>query len=298
MPVYTYPSLDAFQSRTNTPNGLYSILIDGLFFDLIVKNRGLPTTTVVFHAAEPNRSQKKLPLFYGQTIAGDKANVILVSDPSLHCSATIPLGWYAGTRNNNIQKNLTDIFRSLLPALGSEKIIFSGPSGGGFAALYFSHQFPESLAIAHNPQIEIAKFKWSAVRKYAETCFNSDTDEDVLQDLQKLSCADLTSLYKRPVPNYSLICQNAHDWQIESHIDPFLRNIAPLDADRIRLVYGAWGLGGGDGHQAPNSNQQGRLLVDAAAWPSDWRSFIENYDASWLGYGNRSQALESSDSPT
>jgi len=154
-------------------NGIHSFSYKGLFYDFIIENNNSDTTIFFFHA-NISREGKELPFFMGNRVmSGKKVNRVFISDPSLLMSETLSLAWYSGVFDNvKVQDVLLKSIHKIIFTLESKKNIFFGPSNGGFAALYFSWFFPNSLAFVMNPQTRISDFTFNAVQQYAKSCLD------------------------------------------------------------------------------------------------------------------------------
>jgi acyl carrier protein len=122
--------------------------------------------SVQLHGA---RSRKSLPIFarwnYGPAF---QADVLAVCDPTLYLDDTLDCGWYLGTREQNAVDGLVAIALGCAMAMGTppERVIFTGSSAGGFAALQAAAMIPHGKAIALNPQVDLLRFDARVVGDY------------------------------------------------------------------------------------------------------------------------------------
>lgn len=249
-----------------------SIRYGAAFMDVLVEDRGADTTIVLFHAAiDPAKTT--LPVFIGRhMVEGVDANLVYVSDPSLDRGASI--GWFTGDESRPFQEDLTSclthIFTNFHPGtpvreLG-KKAIFFGASAGGFAALYFSHRFPGSLAVVSNPQTHIGRYLEPQVKAYRKKCWSS----------QKLSATtmtfDLVTEYGKGFDNYVAYLQNEDDeLHYTQHYLPWSQAAAERP-QQWRLLLGDWG----EGHApAPQMLLTG-ILGYAASLAGDWGRLFED----------------------
>ena len=147
--------------------------------DLLQIDRGADTTIVCFHAALAHGKVSSYPLFSALNVtSGFNVNVICISDPVL--SMGLSLGWFAGTRSQPLQRDLPNAIRHLLSSYEKkQRVIFFGASGGGFASLFYSHGFPGSIALAMNPQTDIAEYNPDVVAEYVETAWGQSSLESL-----------------------------------------------------------------------------------------------------------------------
>ncbi|MEJ5998037.1 hypothetical protein [Corynebacterium sp. H130] len=246
-----------------TSDGLHAIGFDGSFLDIMVENRSASTTIVIFHGAV-NPNETSLPLFVGKnTVADVDANVVYVCEPALERGSSI--GWYAGIEGTTLQDDLVRIIAHVQDSIPNAKhLVFFGPSAGGFAALYYSHCFPGSLAVVGNPQTNINRYYANAVKMYRDACWSGN-------ELADSNCTfDLTELYAQSFPNFVAYFQNQDDdFHIANHLNPWRDAVANHD-DRWKLVLGDWG----EGHSpVPRMLLMG-ILGFAAAVDGNWAEFF------------------------
>lgn len=249
-----------------------SIHYGAAFMDLLIEDRGADSTIVLFHAAIDPR-QTTLPVFVGRhMVEGIEANVVYVSDPSLDHGASI--GWFAGDESRPFQDDLTacldHIFTSFHPDVPASelgrKAIFFGASAGGFAAMYYSHRFPGSLAVVSNPQTHIGRYLEPQVKAYRKKCWSS----------RKLSettiTFDLVTEYSKGFDNYVAYLQNKDDeLHYTQHFTPWSQAVKNYPR-QWRLLLGDWG----EGHApAPQMLLTG-ILGYAASLDGDWEQLFDD----------------------
>ncbi len=123
--------------------------------------------------------------------------------------------------------------------------MFVGGSGGGFAALYYSWQFPGSVALVSNPQTNLnhAIFRiGNSTAPPAGHRFPPDTRmSQVIDD-------DLCALYASRCDNSVIYLQEATDFfHLKWHFGPFVTGLPREYADRLITRMTSWGR---RGHQA------------------------------------------------
>lgn len=260
----TFSSLDAFLAG-EVQLGLITIEEGGLNIDVLYEPAGSDTTIVIFHAAL-SRQNVALPIFTGRQITQDgPVNRIYVSDPGLYADPELTLSWYAGTSTLPLQTVLPPIIERLAKEAGGSRLMFFGASGGGFASLYYSRLFPESLAVAVNPQTVLRNFPSYTLRQFTERAFPGSTQAEVLDHAV---CSDLRVPYAQSFPNYVVYIQNESDDHVEKHFEPFLE--AVRESDRLAVVLGNWG----EGHVAPPNEYLREFLSDLTGSPGTWRNAI------------------------
>ena len=250
-----HASVHRFLDLEEISPGFNVIQDGGIPIDVQINDRGHPTTVVTFHPAAP--PDVTLPFLIGQGVTRDlPVNRIYVSDPTLALSPRLNLGWFAGSATQRFQPAFTAILGKILSLRPEVKrVVFFGPSGGGFASLYFASQFPGSFAVALNPQTSIARYLPAAVERYAEVAFGI-TGEDPIRQLPVDVVHDLTGLYSQPVDATILYAQNLTDGRhVSQHAVPFFERLHP-DNRAWWLASDDWG----EGHVAPPTSLTTEIL--------------------------------------
>lgn len=150
------------------------------------------------------------------------------ADPSLWLDPDLALAWYTGAGDFDLMSLLARYSTDVARSIGARRIIFSGSSGGGFAALQVSALVPGSTALVFNPQTAISLY-WSSVqRKYLSVCAPAGLDisvddfdfsRDWSEHLEDRYSA--IRRYSRPVPNRVIYWSNVNDWHHSKHLQPF-----------------------------------------------------------------------------
>jgi hypothetical protein len=266
---HTHPGLAAFLAAPDLPSGIHSIATHETFIDVLWTDRGLPTTVVVFHAALKRSSGLTLPAFYGKQITGTGCNFLAVADPCLYRASPVNLAWYAGAANFPLQHILPSVLRKFL--IRSRNIVFFGASGGGFAALHYSHKFPGSLAIAVNPQTRISLYNEQSVATFLRLCHN---DRDVLHAGNPVLNESVVDQYSYGYDNFVLYCQNTEDDHIDIHMKPFIAAVrGTTGSGRTALHLHRWG----EGHTAPPKSELKHLVQLAVASGGDWPRYLDRF---------------------
>jgi hypothetical protein len=273
--VHEFDGVEALEAAATVDRGVVSIREGGSFIDLLFDPAGSDTTVVTFHAALSK--EMVLPLFAGGQVFQDgPTNRILVSDSGLYADATLNLAWFAGTAELRLQALLPRVLRRLVEVAGGSRLLFFGPSGGGFAALYYSRLFPGSLAVPVNPQTILMNFYEAHRRIYAKGAFGAETQVEVDGVFRDAICSDLLEHYAGQVPNHILYVQNETDeFHIDGHMRPFLDS---LPEGSVRVLTGNWG----DGHVATPPDQLRALARNITSRPGSWGEVIAEANTDWF----------------
>lgn len=254
--------LDGFLG-SSVGEGIHAITYGDGVLDLQLVSQESRALIVAFHAAV-DPSDATLPVFTGRRVTQSlDASVLFVSDPSLEHGMSI--GWFAGDSRRPLQKDLVHVIEHVAAQVGAEQIILEGCSAGGFAALYFSHQIPGSLAVAMNPQTDMMKYYHGRVCEYVETCWPEGIDGAVT--------ADLVATYASSFPNKVLYLQNRDDaFHIQNHYRPWANALSDRYGVDWCALPGDWG----EGHAAPPSFVQEAVLEYALSFDGDWDALMRD----------------------
>lgn len=240
--MHRFPDLEAFLQHTEFPPGAYQVGTGPCPIDFLL-NAVEPGAPVVisYHAALSGDSYT-LPYFTGlQVTAGVRATQVCVSDPSLGLSTDLKLAWFVGHEGMDFQTVWRSVLDHLRATLAASREVHFGPSGGGFAALYFGRGADDRLAVAVNPQTSIAAYLPRPQRNFTRVCFGAQNEEEHLRVLRDRATTDLVQLYSRPARNSVVFIQNVQDPHMESHVLPFVAACHP--ANTVYANFHAWGPG-------------------------------------------------------
>lgn len=130
-------------------------LPDESVLEFLLNNNGSEELVVSLHGAT-DRDNYTIPRFeWFNTLSEQPYSSIFIGDPALNFHPKIQLGWYLGTRNFNLHEYLATFVSEIALKIGARKVVFTGLSGGGFAALQIASFSPGSTAIVFNPRTEI-----------------------------------------------------------------------------------------------------------------------------------------------
>lgn len=274
-PVQIFSSLDEFLEANEIKPGIISIS-GNLPIDLLYTPANSSTTVVSFHAAL-TKAETSLPMFAGAKVTQDgPVNRIFISDPGLYAGFEHKIAWFAGTRELALQEQLPKIIDKLLVQAGGTRTLFWGPSAGGFAALYYSKLFPDSLAVAINPQTIIANFGLANQRAYTKAAFGAETQEQHEEALAAWFNSNLLDWYDGQVPNYIFYVQNESDSHVQNHMEPFLASLD--DRTRVLVHMGDWG----QGHVAPTPEEIRQIIASFTLEEGHWGEIIAKLSATVL----------------
>lgn len=275
--VFDHENVTDFLSGEIESNGIHSIAIDNVLLELNVDLKRNFPLVIFLNGATARTEDLKLPIFSGLRVLpeGDVSRVY-INDSSHYLDKGLTLGWYAGSANVNLQRDIVRIVEKISKSYSSRNVIFVGGSGGGFAALYFSKKIKGSLALVWNPQTNILNYWPKHVTAYAKAAFKIEGIEAANEKLKNHIDLDIGEIYSHnSSENFVIYLQNISDWHVEKHCAPFFKALGqeidtPLRSgyfgDNIFLHAGDWG----DGHSAPSplflKSLICRLLTDTGGW--------------------------------
>lgn len=180
------------------------------------------TLIVSFHGSLV-RSKFQLPRFeWRRTLGNLDAGVLLIADTTLELGEKIPLGWYIGTKEQDLADDIAAVVQQVAADGGYEHIVLAGSSGGGYAAMAISRRIPGSLAVSFSPQTRVGDYIPWVAKVLANAAFPGyETIDDVEAEFAER--VNLRRLYaEQEIPNYVRYVQNSNDLNhIEEHYAPF-----------------------------------------------------------------------------
>lgn len=247
----------------------------GRHLDALLINQGSDTLIVTFHGAA-NRDTWQLPRFERlQSTTPLGHSMLFLSDPALFIDYHVALAWYTGWEGVDLQPVLADWALRAARSVGANRIIFTGSSGGGFAALQVSALVPNSLCVPFNPQTSVYGYleggtRYSAQRAYVEWLRPEFAPEGIWKiDWSKdwtASLGDEMSAlrrYSHPVGNFVLYADNPNDFHHEQHMVPLAQVMDDSgNSDRFRIH----SYDGPDGHNSPGSAVFNAVMGEALEW--------------------------------
>ncbi|ASN39641.1 hypothetical protein CGQ24_11850 [Arthrobacter sp. 7749] len=206
-----------------------------VFLDAMVINKQSDILVVGFHGAL-NQEKAQLPRFERMsTIRGYEVSSMFFGDPSLWKSKDLQLSWYTGWDGVDVHRIVADWAVAVARAIGAKKIMFTGSSGGGFAALQISSLVPGSMALVFNAQTDIAQYRvngegYGPQRAYVnivwpEIARSFTSNGDIQNPAWADAVGDRSSAverYSSPTENHVFIVQNTEEFHNEDHYLPFL----------------------------------------------------------------------------
>lgn len=221
------------------------------FLDALLVNKQSNILVVTFHGAL-DRKKIELPRYERlKTKAALDISSMYFSDPSLWLDEDLQLGWYTGWKEADVIGHCAHWIVRTAQKLEISKIIISGSSGGGFAALQVSARIPGSVALPFNPQTELQDYyilnkpeNYGPVKKYLEVVH----PECVPDGVQKITHetpwshslgteVSAVKTYSEPIDNFVMYCHSPNDWLHDRHYVPFILGAAHGDNLQYFRIY-------------------------------------------------------------
>jgi hypothetical protein len=273
--VIEWPSLEAFLATAEVQSGVHSVPI-GEFagkpinYDFFLTARPGTALLCHFHGNAP-REGSELPIFTGLGVTSSIATSMFVpSDPVLVLDASLSLAWHFGCEGVRLQAIMVRIVQKLQEILQAPRVVAWGGSGGGFAAIRVAKDVKNAIALAWNPQTNIAKYVPGPVSRYLRIAFPTvPTDGPIPSDGEQFPSLCIEE-FRAGYQGSILYLQERTDWHVESHLDPFVARFCGKDlrditkasnfygfvTEQLYLHLGHWG----DGHIPPSKEVLAKLL--------------------------------------
>lgn len=240
IPVENFVSPDAFEVSSRVGASRQSTKLgDGLPLDSLTVNAGSTILIVAFHGSL-DRKKFRIPRFerLRSLIATDYSSMYF-ADPVLHLSRSLECGWYAGTMNEDHIAAVVAVTKQTMRTFGTRHVIFTGSSGGAFAAMQASARIPGSLALVFNPRIDLAyRIPEGKPRGPQRNFLKYVMPELAPEGFDGLPAGadwsaplggrlSLTRLYSEAQPNKVLYCTNTSDSYHQTNCLPFRSTVSP-----------------------------------------------------------------------
>lgn len=201
-----------------------------------------PSRNLIIHFhGDLNKQLRPMPYFLEFKPDGLlDAHEISIADPSIQAENTPSLAWFSGHSGFAMQSLFPQFVTALKERLGVERLLFAGGSGGGFAALYYSWHFADSIALVLAPQTVIARHYQAALRSYRSLSWPELAADE---PLDKVICANVCDLYRKSADNLVIYLISMGDrWHFHQHLTPFLDAVGTRNTSGVILECGYWGV--------------------------------------------------------
>jgi len=254
-----FKDIDKFKEARKLDDGLTCIEIGSTFIDIYATLRKGAPLYVYFNGAKIRKGSIRVPIFSGGGVhPSDECSRLSISDPALHLSKGMTLGWYAGSTGFATQRVVIPAILDKVIALSNpSKIVFVGGSGGGFASLYFSRKYKGSIAVVCNPQTNILRYHSTHVLRFLKVCYGLNAiylaakDPELTGGITKSLCK-LYSPERGKLENTIIYMQNINDdFHYIKHYKEFaqsvgvepLKDVGFCQQGRFLTIVGDWGSG-------------------------------------------------------
>lgn len=248
-------------------------LSDVADLDALLVNKGADTLVVSLHGAL-QRKHYQLPRFERlATLLEEPVNSMFFSDPSLCLNSRLELAWFTGWEGLNLHELMARWISEAASSIGASRIVISGSSGGGFAALQTATYIPDSLALVFNPQTRLDNYyvKGDPQRTSAQADYLKTVYPQLCGKIDGLPCAwgekvgdkaSAQTVYSKPVANRVHYWTSKNDFHHEQHYLPFIA--ACKDGKNLPRVK-TFEYVDRPGHRPPNQEVFRRALSSATS---------------------------------
>ena len=227
---FIYENLDELLSLETIPEGVHTVRYGPMVGDLLYDERPDSSVLLVYFSAAI-ASTTTWPMFSGVGSAARAGTSLLAfSDPSVALDNTISTGWTLGDHRHQYHQDVPSIIKKFA---GDRAVILVGASAGGFPALHYGAQLPESYSVVINPRTHLLApptlLETSFMRRYGGRKIREVVEEIPVKP-------------DRP-GNTVLYLQNSGDHRYFSgHLIPYLQRLP--EQHRVFVYLDHWG----DGH--------------------------------------------------
>lgn len=240
---------------------------DGLHLDSLLIDNKSDVLIVTFHGAL-DRKLWSIPRFERlRTTSKLGHSMLFFSDPGLWANENLQLSWYAGWEGFDLFPVIAERSREAAESVGASRILFTGSSGGGFAALQVSALVPGSTCVAFNPQTSIHGYlaggnSYAAQQDFAGVFYPHLTEDDLVEDWTVPYGAKMSPLitYADGPRNRVLYVDNVNDFHHDQHLVPLEAVVREPTEFRVHTYEGC------TGHAPPSPEQFEAAMEDALDW--------------------------------
>ncbi|MFH5824234.1 hypothetical protein [Georgenia sp. AZ-5] len=240
---------DRLRLRIDAGDGL--LPIDAL----ITRSRSASTLVVSLHGYT-DRATYSLPRFERlASFSTIDTHSLYISDPTITVDDRLSIGWYVGTPTDDLPLRLAELVDVTASKLRADRIVLTGSSGGGFAALGIAQHLPHANAVAFSPQTAVTRYHAQQVEALQDYVFTPATRLAAVEEARP-GRLDLSSAFKHPRPGRLWYVQNAKDgFHVKHHLRPFAGS-EPRGVDFFLEDHGP-------GHTPPSKERTLRWVVAA-----------------------------------
>lgn len=217
---------------------------EGLRLPLYYRPGSTPALIVLFHGAV-DQAKRPLPFFQPHFPDASGAHQLAIADPALARSADLKAAWFAGAHDLPLQQVLPRFFMRVAELLKVRRTIYFGASAGGFAALYYAHRHPSSLALVANPQINLLNYLEGPIALYRQRCWPQAAD---IAALAQLVCVNVADLYAQSMSNFVCLLNATGDrYHLYGQTLELARRLKPESRNRVVMHNDYYGIPGHSG---------------------------------------------------
>ncbi|WP_178945241.1 heparinase II/III family protein [Kocuria sp. TGY1127_2] len=213
--------------------------------------------TVQFHGAI-DRNKTQIPIFQRMEFQRGLSTgpTMNLADPTLDLSSTLRLGWYMGVAELDLHEAIAHQIHIAARALGVDKVVLQGGSGGGFAALQVGSFLPEASVIAFNAQTDVRMYHAHSAAAAFEASFGTREAPTDPALIRRVSVIERLS-HGGSLGNVYLVSNPGDTFHTQHHEQPLSHFLdsQPVAKSHATILYDL-----GPGHRSPNNEQYSELM--------------------------------------
>ncbi|WP_162989259.1 hypothetical protein [Glutamicibacter nicotianae] len=218
LPIYESPSVSEFNPTSEI--AIHRVGWSGGIITLVATVRDSRQLTITYQGAI-ERDKHSIPFFH-RLVSRKRSDesFIVFADPTLELHPELGLGWYIGAEKADPGPTFIEIVRKMQDISNAEAVAFCGASGGGFAALQHSSEYPGSIAVAFNPQTDVYQYYRGHRERLLAAAFPGHTVESARDAYERR--LSVLPRYREPMVNRVRYVMNQGDTHhIDKHLGPF-----------------------------------------------------------------------------
>lgn len=260
LPVHSHVGDLKPELLRNSP-AIHTIKSGSLMLPAALDPQKGPVLTVLFHGAI-DRSKTRLPIFQRwrhQREIGIGPTLVF-ADPTLDLAAQLRLGWYLGTEDIDLHRQMANVIDAVATELGAEKCLLTGSSGGGFAALQVGTLIQhEARVLAMSPQTDLRKYVARFSKAAYLAAFGTHTAPAERDKVRRISVTERI-VSRAHFPQVEIITNLGDDFHRTHHEQPLIDYYESKGMRRL-IQMTEYDLGAG--HKTIDNEQYTKVLQRA-----------------------------------
>lgn len=221
----------------------FSVIMQGIQLDCRLNQKVKNDYLIVTPNGAVDRTKVELPAFARWNWHGIfNSNILAISDPTLHFDQNIPIGWFAGTKYQNVAAFVADVVVKVASLLDipPNKIVFWGSSAGGFASISLASEIDGACFVSANGQTDILNYYAGHIEHFRRV-FDPNFSAESLASKYPEKWSAITALqnsYDAMKSTHGVIVQNIVDAKhYNEHYIPFCNHFhLPIEGGSVEKL--------------------------------------------------------------